>query len=146
MDLWRGISRRLSGSPERRYSEEDYELLGPEPTLHAVTNVGLRRRRSRIQACFHCITLRRILIFFALIPFILILAVLWSGIPPSYEDVRTFERLLPQHNITRAKVEPGMYLRFPGHLWGHGLNNILQEACVFMIYCYTLMLILQAVS
>lgn len=24
-----------------------------------------------------------------------------------------------------------LYLRFPDHLWGHGLNNVLQEACVF---------------
>lgn len=133
MDLWRGISRRLSGSPERRYPEEDYELLGAEPTSHiSGLPSGQRRRRPRLQACLHLITLRRILVFFALVPFLLILAVLWSGIPPSYEDVRTFERLLPQHNLTRAKAEPGMYLRFPGHLWGHGLNNILQEAYVPM--------------
>lgn len=131
MDLWRGISRRLTDSPERRYSEEDYELLTPD-SISRVNGLppSQRRRRSRLQRCFHHLTLRRILVFFGMIPFFLVLGVLWSGIPPNFEDVRTFERLLPQHNLTRARVEHGKYLRFPDHLWGHGLNNILQEAYV----------------
>ncbi|KAG6841097.1 hypothetical protein C0991_001904 [Blastosporella zonata] len=68
------------------------------------------------------------LVFVALIPIFLLLGVLWSGIPPSFEDIREFERSLPQHYITQALVEHRPYLRFPGHLWGHGFNNILQEA------------------
>jgi len=74
------------------------------------------------------LTLRRILIFLVMIPLFLVLGILCSGIPPNYEDIRTFERLLPQHNLTKARAEHGKYLRFPDHLWGHGLNNILQEA------------------
>jgi hypothetical protein len=39
---------------------------------------------------------------------------------------------LPQHNLSLPfpEGEGGLYLRFPGHLWGHGLNNILQETYV----------------
>jgi hypothetical protein len=129
MDLWRGISRRLTDSPERRYSEEDYELLATDSTsrVNGISSTQ-RRRRSKFQRCLHHLTLRRILMFLAMIPFFLVLGVLWSGIPPNYEDVRKFERSLPQHNLTRARTEHGRYLRFPDHLWGHGLNNILQEA------------------
>ena len=59
----------------------------------------------------------------------LVLGVLWSGIPPSYSDIREFERRLPQHDLALPFPEgdKGMYLRFPDHLWGHGLNNVLQE-------------------
>lgn len=132
MELWRGISRRFDDGLERRYSEEDYELLpAAESTSHSnglPSPSAQRRRRSRLQACLHLLTLRRILAFLALVPIFLVLAVLWSGIPPSYQDIRTFERLLPQHNLTEARSEHRMYLRFPDHLWGHGLNNILQEA------------------
>jgi len=114
---------------DRRTSEEDYELLSSDPNSRNNASAGPRRRatRSRLYACLRFFTLRRILICLALIPFLLIVMVLWSGIPPSYEDIRTYERLLPQHNITEAKEKGGMYLRFPDHLWGHGLNNILQE-------------------
>jgi hypothetical protein len=129
MDLWRDISHRFTDSPERRYSEEDYELLGTDSTsrINGLPSAQ-RRRRSRLQRCLHHLTLRRILIFLAMIPLFLVLGILWSGVPPNFEDVRTFEKLLPQHNLTRARVEHRKYLRFPDHLWGHGLNNILQEA------------------
>jgi hypothetical protein len=116
---------------DRRTPEEDYELLSSDPDSRGNNAGSASRRRStqrgRFHACFHCFTLRRILIGFALIPFLLIIVVLWSGIPPSYADIRTYERLLPQHNLTEAAEKGVMYLRFPGHLWGHGLNNILQE-------------------
>ncbi|GLB42102.1 putative GDP-fucose protein O-fucosyltransferase [Lyophyllum shimeji] len=129
MELWRGIARRLSDSPDRRHSEEDYELLPNESTrADGLPHVGTRRRRSRLQACVHFWTLRRILIFLALIPFLLAFGVLLSGIPPSYNDIREFERHLPQHNTTQALEEHTRYIRFPGHVWGHGLNNVLQEA------------------
>ncbi|KAF8068824.1 hypothetical protein FPV67DRAFT_1489847 [Lyophyllum atratum] len=129
MDFWRGISRRLTDSPDRRYSEEDYELLPNENGReNGLPHGPSRRRRSRVQACFHFWTLRRIVIFIAIIPFLLALGVLLSGIPPSFEDIRAFERHLPQHNTTRALAEHRTYLRFPDHVWGHGLNNVLQEA------------------
>jgi hypothetical protein len=67
----------------------------------------------------------------------MILTILWRGIPPSYEDIRGYERRLPQHNLSLPfpEGEEGLYLRFPGHLWGHGLNNILQETYV----CYSVL-------
>lgn len=49
-----------------------------------------------------------------------------SWIPPSYQDIRRYERNLPQHSVDIG--ERRRYLRFPDHIWGHGLNNILQEA------------------
>ncbi|KAG5635334.1 hypothetical protein H0H81_011688 [Sphagnurus paluster] len=136
MDFWRSISRRLSLSSERdrRYSEEDYELLGSEPTQRV--NGATRRRHSRLEACLHHITFRRILFFIALIPFVLAIGILWSGIPPLYNDIRTFEQHLPQHNATQALAERRMYLRFPDHLWGHGLNNVLQEALLMHYIAY----------
>ena len=58
-----------------------------------------------------------------------VLIILWGSIPPSYDDIRGFERRLPQHDLSLPfpEGEDGLYLRFPGRLWGHGLNNILQE-------------------
>jgi len=33
-------------------------------------------------------------------------------------------------------AQDGMFLRFPGHLWGHGLNNILQETILMSYLAY----------
>lgn len=61
----------------------------------------------------------------------IMVGVLLSGVPPTYADIRAYETTLPQHNITAlSTLDPPLYLRFPGHLWGHGLNNVLQEAIV----------------
>ncbi|KAH9476504.1 Strobilurin A biosynthesis cluster protein l1 [Psilocybe cubensis] len=80
---------------------------------------------------------------------------LYGGIPPSYSNVRLSERSLPQHRwghdiLDRpggfakagavntggfiegtSELEGARYLRFPDHLWGHGLNNVLQEALLY---------------
>ncbi|KAF5317693.1 hypothetical protein D9619_012536 [Psilocybe cf. subviscida] len=80
-------------------------------------------------------------------PIILLTLVLaYGGVPPDYSVVREWERELPQHIWSRSEIQgaPGRferrsdrettvddgrrYLRFPDHLWGHGLNNVLQEA------------------
>ncbi|KAF8956839.1 hypothetical protein BDZ97DRAFT_1613701, partial [Flammula alnicola] len=67
-------------------------------------------------------------------PVLLVLVILvYGGIPPSYHEVRLRERGLPQHVWGRSVGVGGgeegpRYLRFPDHLWGHGLNNVLQEA------------------
>ncbi|KAJ7456755.1 hypothetical protein B0H11DRAFT_2153812 [Mycena galericulata] len=75
--------------------------------------------------------MRRLFIFLLAIPLLLMVGVLLSGVPPTYSDIRTYEAKLPQHNITALSVvDPPIYLRYPGHLWGHGLNNVLQEAIV----------------
>ncbi|KAG6837082.1 hypothetical protein H0H93_014974 [Arthromyces matolae] len=127
MDLCRGIARRLTDSPDIRSPDEEYQLLDADsPSLRA-THIQ-RRRRSRFQRCLRHLTFRRILVFLALIPFLLLLGVLWSGIPPSFEDIRQYERSLPQHYVTQALEEGRQYIRFPEHIWGHGFNNVLQEA------------------
>jgi hypothetical protein len=69
------------------------------------------------------------------IPLLIMVGVLLSGVPPTYNDIRTYEAKLPQHNVSALSVaDSRMYLRFPGHLWGHGLNNVLQEACVLLFF------------
>lgn len=97
-----------------------------------------------------------------IIPVLVSAAVLvYGGMPPSYSNARLRERMLPQHQWDRdvrsrigGLVKGGMkfgdvnldgieilttemygeerYLRFPDHLWGHGLNNVLQEAYVWI--------------
>ncbi|KAF6744124.1 hypothetical protein DFP72DRAFT_826345 [Ephemerocybe angulata] len=72
----------------------------------------------------------------------------WGGIPRSYEDIRRLESALPQHRWEEVRVgtngelvdvETGKrfdweedagagYLRFPDHIWGHGFNNVFEEA------------------
>jgi len=81
------------------------------------------------------------------LPLLLLAMVLaYGGLPPSYHAVRLHERALPQHDWTRGNIvnirhsggekidlrrgDDSKYIRFPDHLWGHGLNNVLQEAYV----------------
>jgi hypothetical protein len=110
--------RRDQRSPQRQHGKPRRQPFS------VICALGVKR------TCLPRITLRRFLYCLFLTPFILALGVLLSGVPPTYEDIRTYERLLPQHNITRAKEEGHKYLKFRGQLWGHGLNNILQETCV----------------
>jgi hypothetical protein len=107
--------------------KEDYQLL---------TDSTHRRRRSHghWHRCFVAFSLRRLCFLIVVILVLLVVGVLLSGVPPSYAEVRKFEEMLPQHNLTAYALQnrgsAPMYLRFPGHLWGHGLNNVLQEAWV----------------
>lgn len=102
------------------------------------------------------------------IPTVVLLLVLWyGGLPPSYTELWVTERALPQHQWeswkgavsgeTRSRdrqikgndsfgsagrSQEERYLRFPDHLWGHGLNNVLQEACVrFRLFSHIFLLI-----
>ncbi|TFK34536.1 hypothetical protein BDQ12DRAFT_700367 [Crucibulum laeve] len=84
----------------------------------------------------HMCTPRRLLVLLSMIPVLLLVGVLLSGIPPRYKDVRSYERHLPQHNTTEARAERRKYIRFPDHLWGHGLNNILQESLLMSYIAY----------
>ncbi|KAK7022261.1 hypothetical protein R3P38DRAFT_3317624 [Favolaschia claudopus] len=120
MKLWRTILRLL---PSQNHKDE-YELL-PETSLHE----SRPRGRRRAHGCFRFFSLRRIILLLAFIPILLVVGVLLSGIPPTYNDIRGYEAKLPQNNLTALDVaDSRLYLRFPGHLWGHGLNNVLQEA------------------
>ncbi|KAK2463908.1 hypothetical protein APHAL10511_004080 [Amanita phalloides] len=88
------------------------------------------------RACFHHLTLRKLLYALFITPFLIAFGVLLSGVPPSYETIRSYERRLPQHNLVRAQNDGGRYLRFPGHLWGHGLNNVMQETILMSYLSY----------
>lgn len=121
MDLWRKISQRFS---PQSGDHQDYELL---PSTRPPTPVPSHRRGLSSHFKINYFTLRRLILLVGLVPVFLLLGVLWSGIPPNYDDIREYERLLPQHNLTEATMGGAMYLRFPGHLWGHGFNNVLQE-------------------
>jgi hypothetical protein len=138
MGEWRTTIRRLLTSNSRPETlEENYALLSSDdrtaPRLpnghYHQPNGHTTRRRSLKVTLRSCCTVRRILYSVAVVPLLIMIVILWHGIPPSFADVREFERRLPQHNLSLPfpEGEEGMYLRFPGHLWGHGFNNILQE-------------------
>ncbi|KAL4257095.1 hypothetical protein AB1N83_011456, partial [Pleurotus pulmonarius] len=141
----RGVLHAGHSSPD----SDDYELLLPsssdtnghvsQPSNGSITSspyASRRRRTKLIKYIKHFCTVRRLLFSVALVPLLLIAAVLWSGIPPDFKDVREYERRLPQHNGNDAMEREDRYLRFPGHLWGHGLNNVLQEALLMSYLAY----------
>ncbi|KAF9001305.1 hypothetical protein BDQ17DRAFT_1244641 [Cyathus striatus] len=120
----------------------EYELLSSTTTSSSsslsspTTSLPRRKKWRRVPR----ITPRRVVCVLLSIPVLLALGVLWSGVPPLYEDVRRYEKRLPQHawgvlekgrNETEGRGRGGdegeLYLRFPGHIWGHGFNNVLQE-------------------
>jgi hypothetical protein len=140
MDLWRNRVRNLlkgvlASTPRQPHSDETYALLSSDSDLERPSTPRPRRRNAIFRIIRSCFTLRRILILIVLIPVFIVILILWNGVPPSYADVRDYEKRLPQHNLSLSFPEgdTGMYLRFPGHLWGHGLNNILQETCVTLL-------------
>ncbi|KAF8172285.1 hypothetical protein BJ912DRAFT_860054 [Pholiota molesta] len=107
-------------------------LPGPHRLPH------LRRPRLRLRTVVYAVLL--------VPPLLLALVLLYGGVPPSYADVWQQERALPQHHwrSTNTRISSaergvrstppangeaqGTYLRFPDHVCGHGLNNVLQEA------------------
>lgn len=114
------------------FRSEDYVLL-TSSSQHA----ALFRRRIPCswRGFMLMLTLRKILITVTLVPVFLLLVIICQGVPSNYNDIRTFERRLPQHSlsvISKNQHQP-QYLRFPGHIWGYGFNNVLQEAFVFLL-------------
>ncbi|TFK37209.1 hypothetical protein BDQ12DRAFT_736355 [Crucibulum laeve] len=133
MNILSAAARRFISIPDITERGSGYELIHSDPE-NAGTSGGnsLRTRTSRRRRCASCLfqffTLRRICCILTLIPTLVVLGILCSGIPPSFNDVRRYERGLPQNNATRAQIEGGVrYLRFQDPLFGHGLNNIMQE-------------------
>ena len=130
MGTWQGAARRfLAGT---RTSDEQYELL--QQVENGSPSSPRRRLQSHgsllnVRTLLRFLTLRRIASFLLGVLSFLVLGILWSGVPPSFSDVREFERRLPQHDLSLPfpEGEKGKYLRFPEHIWGHGLNNVLQE-------------------
>ncbi|KAF7965020.1 hypothetical protein HWV62_1035 [Athelia sp. TMB] len=114
---------------------EDYDLLPSDRSnLGSLRQDKPTRRRfllllSLVLFVQKTCSLRRIILGIASLPMVLVFLTLWSGVPPDYRDIREYERALPQHNLSLPYPagQDGLYLRFPDHLWGHGLNNILQE-------------------
>ncbi|EIW75013.1 hypothetical protein CONPUDRAFT_112946 [Coniophora puteana RWD-64-598 SS2] len=130
----------------------------PRPLSPTFTNDHEYRFRRRRTCSFRPHTLfsrqrlglRRLLTLAALAFALVVSAILAQGIPPSFNDVRAYEDRLPQHRLPRHVFPPHAhdhhahasggspgtegqatrYIRFPGYLWGHGLNNVLQEALV----------------
>ncbi|KAH7908564.1 hypothetical protein BJ138DRAFT_1091036 [Hygrophoropsis aurantiaca] len=135
------MPRRFLGAMSRKFAPEQYDLLPTDPSLRGNAGYGsLRSRRWSWRSITHALrqrlTLRRLLISSSLIPVFAVVAILCQGIPPSYNDIRHFERRLPQHDLALSSNERPRYLRFPGHLWGHGLNNILQETILMSYLAY----------
>nr|GAT53637.1 predicted protein [Mycena chlorophos] len=131
MTLWR-VVRRLLPSFSFGNHKDEYELL-PESSAGHGHDSRPRARRRPAFSYIHILrwfTLRRLAVLFCGAVCLLVVAVLLSGVPPTYNDIREYERGLPQHHVAENGADQPVYLRFPGHLWGHGLNNVLQEALV----------------
>lgn len=76
--------------------------------------------------------LPRLTLYRSVVLAICILFLYWtirSIFPPTYANVRRFEKALPQHNLDLIPPEgkDRRYLRFPGYRKGIGWNNFLQE-------------------
>lgn len=139
----RSSTPQLGGYFQNVY-EDNRLQLSPDISYCPIPSLSLRTtcihsRRPRFTAkllrLLRLITLRRVLQFVLCVSLVFVLAVLSFGIPPSYKDIRAFERRLPQQHWN-SHPEPvgsseGRYLKFPDHIWGHGFNNILQEVCVY---------------
>ncbi|KAJ7069230.1 hypothetical protein C8F01DRAFT_1245439 [Mycena amicta] len=129
MNLWRVLRRLVPGQGHK----DEYELLPESSSAHHDNNHSRPRGRRRppYSGYLRWFALRRLAMLVLAVPFFLLIGILLSGVPPTYSDIRAFETGLPQHNVSiLSGVDPPLYLRFPGHLWGHGLNNVLQEAIV----------------
>lgn len=126
------VSRRLSGALSKS-SQREHSCLSV-PQLPSSPSRPRRRRQSWAWP-WHAFTLHRLLSCLAMALVIVLLIVLCQGVPPTYDHVRSFERNLSQHSVTVDRTHP-RYLRFPGHLWGHGLNNVLQEALLMSYLAY----------
>ena len=138
MRTWTHFVRWLPSKSTRQILSGNYELLSTERdtvlryrSLNAETyrQTYQPRKFTCCRPLLHIFTSRRTISIILSIPLLLVVGILSSGIPPSYSDVRDYERNLPQHNLSLAFPEgsEGLFLRFPDHLWGHGFNNILQE-------------------
>lgn len=128
--------------------EEDYSLPSPS---HRRRKSVLHKRRfsltifSVVSFVQHALTLRRLVFIISATLFLLVVGILSSGVPSTYQDVRVYERSLPQHRIREAvnekigrdgvteRIHRRKYLWFDGALWGHGLNNVLQERFVVVV-------------
>ncbi|KAF8907541.1 hypothetical protein CPB85DRAFT_1311606 [Mucidula mucida] len=129
MDLFRSLYGGLLSIRKSRHYEplpnEVYEL----PTINS-SQPSNRFRRKPLTIVTRWLTspiFRRVLFVLILLPTTYILS---GGIPPSYSDIKQFEKNLPQHRTSRR------YLRFEGTLWGLGLNNILQEQLLLSYIAY----------
>ncbi|KAF9218649.1 hypothetical protein BS17DRAFT_790970 [Gyrodon lividus] len=127
----------------RKLRSEEYSMLPTDPqhspSRSWAPHFHRRRHGCSWRSILHALTLRRLLFSLACVLILVFFAILCQGVPPSYEDIRVFERRLPQHSVaalTRTDSHPPRYLRFPGHLWGHGLNNVLQEALLMSYLAY----------
>ena len=132
MDSWRAMVYKVRRLASRRASTTPYNLILPDQPHRLPSSARHRSWRTTHVCIQRQTTYRCTIIILACIFFLLVTAVLCSGIPPTYDDIRAYERRLPQHHLAAAlhNDSSARYLRFPGHLWGHGFNNILQETCV----------------
>ncbi|KAJ3970023.1 hypothetical protein EV361DRAFT_950940 [Lentinula raphanica] len=155
-NLLKSIFRRLDDYQRIRPDDYSYELhSGNEDEDYGLPSPAHRRRKSVlhkrrfsstifsvVSLVQHTLTLRRLVFILTATFFLLVMGILSSGIPSTYQDVRAYERLLPQHRIREAvsekigrdgvteRIHRRKYLWFDGALWGHGLNNVLQESFV----------------
>ncbi|KAK0496471.1 hypothetical protein EDD18DRAFT_207437 [Armillaria luteobubalina] len=131
--------RNIFGGIVSIHKPYHYDLL---PTVDDATDgsVSIAQRRFSLRRN-PCAFLTRIFFSAAfrrssLVFLLLVTCVIGWLVPPSYDDVRSFEQHLPQHQIPADSIGDRRYLRFEGTLWGLGLNNILQEELLLSYIAY----------
>ncbi|KAG1727269.1 uncharacterized protein EDB91DRAFT_893693 [Suillus paluster] len=126
------MPRSVRGALSWTFRPEEYVLLTASPSATRAT-VYRRRHGCSWRGFLRMFTLRRVLVSVTLVPVFLLLAIICQGVPPNYDDIRMFQQRLPQHSLSVTPAHQPQYIRFPGHLWGFGFNNVLQEA-ILMSY------------
>ncbi|KAL5503712.1 hypothetical protein ACEPAH_7783 [Sanghuangporus vaninii] len=93
------------------------------------TDVAVPRAKAdrEMTACSEPLQTEDELIGFAIAS--LVLWILRSGMPPTYGEIREYERRLPQHNLSLPFPEgkDGMYLRFAEYAQDSGFSDMLQS-------------------
>ncbi|KAK7462364.1 hypothetical protein VKT23_007965 [Stygiomarasmius scandens] len=131
----------LQQDNDEHYNERHEEIpMSTFPTQTRFSRRSLTSPSKVFQIIRHHLSIRRALALIFAACFIMIAIVLSSGIPPRYDDIWAYEKVLPQHNLTAATVDVRLgkrkYLRFEGGVKGRGLNNVLQEALMMSYVAY----------
>lgn len=130
---------RTTAWQDTQTEEEEVELLPITRHRHSSSSSGQSPpARKWPPLCRRTSGLRRLLLWCLCSVIILFLLIFRPSIPPSFDDVRLYERNLPQHNLSEALHDPTLtppgrrkYMRVVGGAasWSvvGGFNNVLEE-------------------
>lgn len=107
---------------------------------HSRPPLALAHSRHILRRLTTLITFKRLLKLAIAILLILVLVILSGGIPPSYQELRRYEKQVAQTASTTLGAVRGRkmrYLRYSTRIWGHGWNNFMQETYVLRAYIHS---------